>query len=523
MQFSDPDCVRIDPAWEISTTGEILAQAATRFPDKTGFICGERQWRFDEMDRAANRFANFLMSEYSGKDGAIAIISHNCAEYVVTMFGTARAGRVLVNLHTRNTPVDLAAAISLTKPVVLVIDNASQAMAAEALSGVVEAPDILSIRGGDPACDDGFWQRFSAAPDTLPAIDIDPDAPGSVIFTGGTTGKPKAVVASQRARAISVTAAMEDFRLQAEETGGYSVPLTHAAGAFSWFQPAVLAGCTGVMIPKWDVESFQALTETHQISVIFAVPAQLALMLAHPSFDPARLKSLKRIVFGGAPLSRSLIERAETALPWLSCERAFGSSETGHLGAQDRAGRAKIYDGYNQPSGRLEIEIFKEPGVPAAIGEIGEIATRGPHLMSGYLENPDADTEFFRTADTAGDWGWMGDLAMKHDGYYSIVGRSKHIILSGGYNIYPAELEEILNNHSDVNDSAVVGIEDETWGELPVAAIVPARPGIDTDVLSDHVAAKVAGFKRPRQIMIVDVIPRTQSGKIDVDAVKSLF
>jgi fatty-acyl-CoA synthase len=246
-------------------------------------------------------------------------------------------------------------------------------------------------------------------------------------------------------------------------------------------------------------------------------------LLDHPDFDPQRLRSLRRIVFGGAPISRALIERAEAAMPWLACERAYGSSETGHLAAQRRASRDAVYDGLSQPGGRLEIEIFKAPGVPAAIGETGEVATRGAHLMTGYLGDDAARAEFFRTGESDGGWGWMGDLAVRHDGYFTLVGRSKHMILSGGLNIYPAELEEVLASHPDVADCAVVGLDDPEWGEIPVAAIVPADGrAIDTEAIAEFVAARVARYKRLRRILTVDAIPRTGAGKIQVHFVRQM-
>jgi acyl-CoA synthetase (AMP-forming)/AMP-acid ligase II len=158
-------------------------------------------------------------------------------------------------------------------------------------------------------------------------------------------------------------AALEDFRLESDLVAGYTVPFTHTAGLFSWFQPAVLAGCTGVVIPKWSPDLFMQLVERHHINMVFAVPAQLATLLAAPEFDAQRLHSLRRIVFGGAPLSRGMIERAEEAMPWMECVRGYGSSETGHLAAQVRDDRDIIFDGYNQPGGRLEIEIFAEPDI----------------------------------------------------------------------------------------------------------------------------------------------------------------
>lgn len=522
MSFSHPLHRRLLPAQDVSTTGEILSYAATSYPGKTGFICGSRSWTFREMDEAANRFANYIVSEFADRDGPVGIMGKNSAEYVVTHFGTARTGRATVNLHTRCTVDDLIDAVNRTRPALLVVDSDCRELVDAARKKFEIRPIQMNVLGGQPETDKSFWGLFANQPPTPPAVEIDPDGPGSVIFTGGTTGRPKAVLSSHRARAISAMAAVEDFRLCPDDVGGYSVPLTHAAGLFSWFQPAVLSGCTGVIIPKWDVPSFMELTERHGINVIFAVPAQLATLLDHPAFEPERLRCLRRIVFGGAPLSRSLIERAEAVLPWMSCERAYGSTETGHLAAQAKANRAEIYDGLNQPGGRLEIEIFKEPGLPAAIGEIGEVATRGPHLMMGYLGDPDAQTEFYRSDQTDGDWGWMGDLAERHDDYFTLIGRSKHMILSGGLNIYPAELEDILSTHPDVTDCAVVGMEDPTWGELPVAAIVPARPDPDSQAIIDFVSDRVARYKRLRDVFIVAKIPRTPAGKIQVHLVKIL-
>jgi len=522
LSFSHPNHRQLETGQNISTTGEILDYAAQAHPDKTGLICGDRQWTFAELDKAANRFAHFVVDRLADREGPVGIMGKNSAEYAIAHFGTARTGRHSVNLHTRCTPKDLALAVNLTMPAMMIIDAVCRELVESAQSDFEEPPIQVFIDDEEPKNVSGFWGAFANYPDNAPEMEINPEDPGTVIFTGGTTGKPKAVLSSQRARAISAMAALEDFRISPDEVGGFSVPFSHAAGLTSWFQPAVLSGCTGVIIPKWDAELFMALTEQHKITTIFAVPAQLATLLDNPIFEPDRLRTLRRIVFGGAPLSKALIERIEAAMPWVSCERAYGSTETGHMAAQNKENRVDVYDGYNQPGGRLEIEIFKEPGIPATNGEIGEVAMRGPQLMTGYLEDPDAEAEFFRTGTTAGDWGWTGDLAEKHEGYFSLVGRSKHIILSGGMNIYPGELEEVLQSHPDVTDCAVIGIEDDTWGELPIAAIVSKNNDPDIENILEFTANNVARYKRVRQIVLVDHIPRTPAGKIQVHLVREL-
>jgi acyl-CoA synthetase (AMP-forming)/AMP-acid ligase II len=520
MELSHPSRKRLVPGQHVATSGEILRYAATTSGDKIGIVDGDRHWTYAEVDGLANRFANAVESELAGTDGRVGIMTRNSAEYVIAHFGTARTGRIGINFPTRCTFDDLIRAATLTKPRLLVVDGATAAIMAEALHALDLPPMLVCIDDVEMSDVVRFRDFLHDQPTAAPDIEVDPDAPGSIVFTGGTTGQPKPALSSQRARAISAMAGVEDFRIGGDVVAGFTVPFSHAAGLFSWFQPAVLAGSTGVIVPRWDPSLLMRLSEQHRISMIFAVPAQLALLLKHSDFEPTRLKSLTTIVLGGAAVPRELIERAEAAMPWMTCARAYGSTETGHLAAQFKPDRERVYDGLNQPGGRLEIEVFKSPGVLAAPGEIGEVATRGPHLMREYLGNPAATAEYFKKGATDGRWGWMGDLAMKHAGYISLVGRSKDVIISGGYNIYPGELEEVLLGHRDVGDCAVFAMPDPTWGELPVAAVVASVRSADADELLVHVGQRVARHKRVRKIFFVERIPRTPAGKVQRHVLK---
>lgn len=514
MDLSHSSHKRLAPGQHVATSGEILRYAATTFGDKIGIVDGERQWTFAEVDGLANRFANAVESELAGTDGRVGIMARNSAEYVFAHFGIARTGRTGINFPTRSTIDELIRAAALTKPTILVVDGSTTVIASEAMRALAVPSKLVCIDRVDTPGMMSFRDFVRDRPATAPSVTVDPDGPGSIVFTGGTTGRPKAALSTQRARAISAMAAVEDFRIDGDVVAGYTVPFSHAAGLFSWFQPAVLAGCTGVIVPRWDPTLLMELTERHRISMIFAVPAQVALLLKHPGFGSAQLKSLTTIVLGGAAAPRELIERTEAALPWLACARAYGSTETGHLAAQIKPDREQAYDGLNQPGGRLEIEVFKAPGVVAEPGEIGEVATRGAHLMHEYLGDVAATAEYFKTGETDARWGWTGDLAMKHAGHISLVGRSKDVIISGGYNIYPAELEEALLTHGDVLECAVFAMPDPTWGELPVAAVVAASATRDADAIMAHVGRQVARHLRVRKIFFVDRIPRTPAGKV---------
>jgi len=514
VDLSHPSRRRLAPGQHVATSGGILRYAATAFARKTGIIDGGRRWTFAELDALANRFANAVESTLPDRTSRVGIMARNSGEYAVAHFGAARTGRTAINVSTRSTVAELVDAARLTHPAVLVVDGATAAVALEACRALDAPPRLLCVDAIEVPGVTPFADFVGAAPAEDPRIAVDPDAPGSIVFTGGTTGTPKAAVSTQRARAISAMAAVEDFRIDADVVAGFTVPLSHAAGLFSWFQPAVLAGCTGVIVPRWDPALLMRLCEAHGISMIFAVPAQLALLLDHADFAPARLRSLATIVLGGAPAPRELIERAEAAMPWLTCARAYGSTETGHMAAQFKPDRVRAYEGLNQPGGRLEIEVFKAPGVVAEVGEIGEVATRGPHLMLGYLDAPAATAAYFREDTTAERWGWTGDLAVKHAGYIALAGRAKDVILAGGYNIYPAELEAALASHPDVAECAVFAMPDPTWGELPAAAVAPRSATPDAEAMMAHVAAQVARHKRVRRIFFVDRIPRTPAGKV---------
>jgi acyl-CoA synthetase (AMP-forming)/AMP-acid ligase II len=521
MDLSDSSHKRLAPEQHVATSGEILRYAATTFADKVGIVDGERTWTFAEVDDLSNQFANAIHAELPVRDGRVGIMARNSAEYAFAHFGIARAGRTGVNFPTRSTADDYVRAAALTKPALLVVDRTTVSIAVEARHALDSPPRLLCIDDVQIAGVESFRDFTRDRPIAAPAVAIDPDAPGSIVFTGGTTGPPKAALSTQRARAVSAMAAVEDFRIASDVVAGFTVPFSHAAGLFTWFQPAVLAGCTGVIAPHWDPVLLMRLAERHGISMVFAVPAQLAMLLDHPDFAPAPLRTLETIVLGGAPASRELIVRAETAMPWLTCARAYGSSETGHLAAQRKADRERAYDGLNQPGGRLEIEVFKSPGAIAAEGEVGEVATRGPHLMSAYLDSPAATAEYFRSGATDDGWGWTGDLAMKRAGYISLVGRAKDMILSGGYNVYPIELEQALQTHPDVVECAVFAMPDPTWGELPAAAVVASGAAPDAEAMMAHVGGRVARHKRVRKIFFVDRIPRTPAGKVQRHVLKA--
>ena len=488
-------------------TGELLAASARRFSDKPAILSGDDRISYGALDAAANRFAHGLIRAGIAPGDRVAILCGNRPEYAVAYFGIARAGAVSAHLSPRYLPGEIRHTLALV----------------DARAVVVEAPldgTVASLRDSLPALEtvivvgDGAYETFiDGHPETEPGLAVDPGSPGSITFTGGTTGLPKAALMTHAGRAHWGRVAINDFGLDADEVGMVAAPLYHAAGGFIWFQPLIMAGASCVFQDHWDVGAFIAAIERHRGTGAFLVPAQISMLLDHPEFDAARLGSLRKIVYGAAPSPPALIARAEAALPHVALIQNFGQTETGPLITIHAEDRRRKPEALGHPSPLVDVAIFTEPGKRAAPGEIGEICARGVHVMGEYLGDEAETAAFFKGGD---GWGWTGDLAFAdEDGLITMVDRAKDMIISGGVNIYPAEIEKELDAHPEIAECAVFGIADERWGELPaVAVVLTSGAAVGADELAGFCEGRIARHKRPRRIELVDALPRSAAGKV---------
>ena len=500
MDSTDPGWLVLTAMEDIQglTTAELLRRSATADPDRTAIIWGEVRLSYRDLDRAVSRFANVLVGSGIARGDVVAVMSGNRAEYAIAHFGIARAGAVSAHLSPHYMPDEIDHALRLVEARAIVREPES--------AGV---PDIERdyVIGGS------FDDAIAAAPETDPQIAVAPNDPGSIIFTGGTTGFPKAVLHSHGARTHWCRVAINDFELDADEVGVVAAPMYHAAGGFIWFQPLIARGGTAVIQHGWDVPAFIEAVEANSVTGAFLVPTQVTMLLDHPAFDANRLASQRRLVFGAAPVGPEFIARAADALPNARVIQNFGQSETGPMITL----HPELWAAHPAALGRtgplIEAAIFAEPGRRAAPGEIGEIAAIGANLMTGYVGDAAATATFFKAGD---GWGYTGDLGHADaDGTITLVGRLKDMIIAGGVNIYPAEIERIVAAHPAVADCAVFGVPDPTWGESPVVAVV-LDPGAAVDVaeLDSWCAERLSRHKRPRRIEFTDSIPRTAAGKI---------
>ncbi|KAB2637783.1 MAG: long-chain fatty acid--CoA ligase, partial [Verrucomicrobia bacterium] len=326
-------------------------------------------------------------------------------------------------------------------------------------------------------------------------------------YTGGTTGKAKAVTLTTRSDLVETTAFLTDLvpELQKGDTFLHAAPIAHASGAF--FLPSLVRGVHSLVMTKFDAGEFLSLAESSRAEFTFLVPTMIAMILEDPRIDQADL-ALRRIAYGAASISPSLIQRAERRFGrcFVQC---YGQAESPMVITclqpedHDRIGSC------GRPFSVAEVAIFDENDQPLPPGERGEIVCRGPQTMAYYWNRPEQTAEAFRN-------GWLhtGDIGtMDEAGFFYIVDRKNDLLISGGYNVYPREVEDVLAGFPGVVEVAVVGLPDEYWGER-VVAVVAGSADLDREGLMQYARDHLASFKRPKEILVWPELPKSAANKI---------
>jgi fatty-acyl-CoA synthase len=507
-------------------TGDMLRRSADRFPDKTAIVFrgpgGVRRVSYRALDADANRLAHALLAMGLGKGATVSMLSRNLAEYGTVFFGVARSGHVLNNISVLYAPEELAWVLNKSKTQVLLFDAAF----ADKVAAVrAQCPGIRTFVciGGDSAVDaTPFAALLEGAPATAPDVVLDERDAFCMTYTGGTTGRPKGVLMNHRARAITAhTVAMEE-RLTDADVVGIVTPLFHVAALNIMFQPAVLVGATSVFVTPWSVEAYLDAVEAERISAAFMVPTQASAVATFAGLEQRDLASWTKLSFAGAPMPDWVQGELMRRLPALKLTQIYGQSEMGVIAALPPAYLpAKLGSVGRQPY-NVDVAVLRPDGTPAAPGELGEVASRGDNLMLCYFDEPKQTEEFFRVG---GGWGLSGDIGvMDAEGFLTLVDRAKDMLISGGENVYPKEIENVLYELPQVAECAVFGIPDDKWGEVPAAYLL-LKPGAtlgEAEVVA-QCEAKLARLKRPRLIKFVDGFPKTPIGKIQKTVLKEPY
>ncbi len=479
---------------------DLCHQRASLTPDAPAFAdpIGGRVWSFAEIDQRVGRGGALLRAAGLGPGDRIAILCHNNVQFFELLFACARAGLILVPLNWRQTVAELGPVLE-DSGAKLLIHDAPTADLAGKLAAAARLP-VRALADWDAQCDQPG--------ESLPPAPWDTGRPWYLLYTSGTTGKPKAVIQTAGMAVANMVNVQTATGIGPDTKSLNFLPLFHTAGINLHTMPVFLTGGLSQVLPKFEVDVVLDLIQQGSITVFFGVPAIYQAISLHPAFEHTDFSAVRHWGCGGAPISAALIE---TFLErGVTICNGMGMTETGPtVFFMDRAHAPTKIGSVGKPQLLAEVRLVSADGRDAAEGELW---FRGPGITPGYFNNPDA------TAAAFADGGWLrsGDIARRDaEGYYTIVDRIKDMYISGGENVYPAEVEHVLQAHPAVLEAAVVGVPDTKWGEVGHAAVI-LRPGqsVDPAVLQAHARAALATYKVPKHISIVTDFPRTAAGKV---------
>ncbi|MFD9950533.1 class I adenylate-forming enzyme family protein [Nonomuraea sp. NPDC059023] len=491
--------------------------------EKVFLVYEDEHITFEEHFRRAATLANRLVTDYGvAKGDRVAIAMRNYPEWVVSFSAALAAGAIAVPLNAWWTEQELAYGVKDSGAKVLIADGER----AVRLAGT--GVPLIVTRGQAPAGARSFDEVMGevAAGVTLPAVELAPEDPATIFYTSGTTGRPKGALGSHRNLGQSpMTVAYGLLRavaLAGKDIGAaagvrrvtlLTVPLFHVTGCFSALTTTMFTGGGLVLMYKWDAGQALQLIEREKVTAMIGVPTNAWQLMSHADFGKRDLSSLTTLGYGGAPAPPKLLERINENMPERSASNGYGMTETTALavgnGGPDYQARP---DSIGLPSAVVDVRVVDPMGQVLAAGEVGELCVRGPNVIMGYWNKPQATAETF-----VGGWLHTGDLArIDEEGFVYIVDRAKDMVIRGGENVYCAEVESALFEHPAVDDAAVIGVPHDELGE-EVGAVLRLRPGTATtaEEVRSFLAERIAKFKIPAHFWFRDdELPRNPGGKI---------
>ncbi|MFC1985958.1 long-chain-fatty-acid--CoA ligase [Chloroflexota bacterium] len=504
-------------------TAEFLSIATAICPDKHAIVFEGKRYTFDQLNERVNRLGNALSNLGVQKGDRVAMLQVNANQCVEVYFAVAKIGAIYVPLNFRAKGNELAYMLNSSE--------ANTLFAGERYIDLVNSikPNLNSVKTfvSLDSPHEGmlyYEDMIASSPADEIFTEIDDNDTTMLMYTAGTTGFPKGVMLSHNSFTVYVLENVSPADPVSEEGNILTVPLYHVAGIQA-MMAAIYGGRTLVMERQFEPKEWMELVETEKANRAMMVPTMLKQLMDNPEFSKHDLSSLKVITYGAAPMPLEVIKKAVDVFPGVSFINAFGQTETAStittLSPEDhnitgteeeKEKKLKRLSSIGKPMSDVEMRIVDEEGNELAPGEVGEIVTRGPRVMSGYWKDQEK-TE--KTIDKDG-WVHTGDMGyVDEDGYFFLAGRSTDMIIRGGENISPEEVEGVMYSHPKIEECAVIGVSDEEWGEVPMAVVVIKKGETAApEELMEYCRANLASFKRPRSVVFADELPRNPMGKV---------
>ena len=454
------------------------------------------------------RTANYLRELGAEKGDRVAVYASNCPEYLDLFWAAGKIGVVLQNLNWRLTVHELQGIVAEGGPKIFIYGPDWREQAGQLASSFTSVEHTVAISDPGPGERD-LAERGTMSDRLAEAPELSLDDPWGIYYTGGTTGLPKGAVLTHGNITWNSVNTVVSWGLHAGHSAPLQLPFFHIGGPNIFMTPLVHVGGTTILCRGFDLDETFDLVDQAGVTHYVAVPTMFQMLQEHPRWDQTDFSKLELVISGGAPCPLPVMEKF-----WdrgVDFKMGYGLTEASGNNfwlPPDQVRKKKGSVGY--PIFHIEMKTIREDGARCGPHEAGELLIRGPHVFAGYWNNPEA------TAETLRD-GWLhtGDIAVRdEDGAYTVLGRSKEMFISGGENVYPAEIESVLMAHPKVADAAVVGVPHETWGEVGKAFLV-VDDGYDEEDLRAFLTERLARYKLPRAIVVIDALPLTAIGKID--------
>jgi len=480
-------------------------------PDKEAVVDGGRRLSYRQLNRRVNRLARALSAQGLAQGDRLALLSYNSLEYIEVIMASAKLGLVLVPLNWRLTAAELTFQLGDSGVKTLIFDPDLRDLA----QGILERMSFerLMVLGAEPRLEARPYETLLAEQnDEEPVMEqeITSEAPFIIMYTAGTTGKPKGAVLTQGNCLYNALSLQVDMEFTSSDRDLVALPMFHIGGIGLFTLPMLYVG--GTVVIQRSFEPNQALDLLHRegITLFFGVPAIFLFLIQSPEFDPEAFAGVRLVMSGGAPLPPSLVDQYHTQ--GIILQQGYGMSEA----APSIATLAKPWALSKKGSvGRvvfhLEARVAGDDGNELPRGEVGELLLKGPNVMQGYWNRPEANEEAFSRG-----WFHTGDLArMDDEGFLYMVDRKKDMFISGGENVYPAEVENAIFALEQVAEAAVIGLPDPKWGEVGCAVVVLKQgQSLQEQEVSAHLKTCLAKYKIPKKVVFIEALPRNAAGKV---------